>query len=132
MAYPKTDSDADRAAAARYRALNSVFSLEAAMQGRYPHAFHGDPPNDLPGVNAGDEKVLHAPLDGIGFHSCARRIVSDASGEEFRNGGRFSGAETPSRSSPARTPLARAGEPSTPGGSPTPSRGRRAPRSDRD
>ena len=35
-AYPKTDSDDDRAAAARYHAMNNVFFLEAAMQGRYP------------------------------------------------------------------------------------------------
>ena len=39
-AYPKTDSDDDRAAAARYHAMNNVFFLEAdQLKGRYPKAF---------------------------------------------------------------------------------------------
>src|SRR5215472_6508849 len=33
-AYPKTDSEADRSAAARYHAMNNVFFLEAAMKGQ--------------------------------------------------------------------------------------------------
>jgi beta-glucosidase len=37
-AYPKTDSEADRAAAGRYHAMNNVFFLEAATKGRYPNA----------------------------------------------------------------------------------------------
>jgi beta-glucosidase len=55
-AYPKTDSDDDRAAAARYHAMNNVFFLEAAMHGRYPRAFVGEPPYELMGFKAGDEK----------------------------------------------------------------------------
>ncbi len=43
-AYPQTDSEDDRAAAARYHAMNNVFFLQAAMHGRYPKAFVGDPP----------------------------------------------------------------------------------------
>ena len=46
-AYPKTDSEADRAAADRYHAMNNVFFLEAAMHGRYPKAFVGEPPYEL-------------------------------------------------------------------------------------
>jgi beta-glucosidase/6-phospho-beta-glucosidase/beta-galactosidase len=79
-AYPKTDSDDDRAATARYHAMNNVFFLEAAMHGRYPKAFVGEPPYELMGFKAGDEKLLYAPLDWVGFHYYTRRIVSDASG----------------------------------------------------
>ena len=86
-AYPKTDSDDDRAAAARYHAMNNVFFLEAAMHGRYPKAFVGEPPYDLMGFKAGDEKLLYAPLDWVGFHYYTRRIVSDASKEQFLGGG---------------------------------------------
>ena len=78
-AYPKTDSEADRAAAARYHAMNNVFFLEAAMKGSYPKAFVGEPPFDRMGVKPGDEKIMHAPLDWVGFHYYTRRIVSDAS-----------------------------------------------------
>ena len=82
-AYPKTDSDDDRAAAARYHAMNNVFFLEAAMHGRYPKAFVGEPPFEWMGFKAGDEKLLYAPLDWVGFHYYTRRIVSDASRERF-------------------------------------------------
>ena len=43
-AYPRTDSEADRAAVARYPATNNVFFLEAAMKGQYPKAFVEEPP----------------------------------------------------------------------------------------
>src|SRR6266536_1253422 len=87
-AYPKTDSEADRAAAARYHAMNNVFFLEAAMKGRYPNAFVGEPPLELMGFKPGDEKLLLAPLDGVGFHYYTRRIVADASKERFQGGDR--------------------------------------------
>ena len=102
-AYPKTDSDADRAAAARYHAMNNVFFLEAAMKGRYPNAFVGEPPYEIMGFKAGDEKILHAPLDWVGFHFYTRRIVSDASHAPHL-GGNFSGTEIESDSGGARDP----------------------------
>ena len=43
-AYQKTSSEDDRAAAARYHAMNNVSFLEAALHGRYPKAFVGDLP----------------------------------------------------------------------------------------
>ena len=92
-AYPKTDSEEDRAAAERYHAMNNVFFLEAAMKGRYPNAFVGEPPYDTMGFKPGDEKILLAPLDWIGFHFYSRRIVSDASKEKHFGGGAFSGTE---------------------------------------
>ena len=77
--YPKTDSEADRAATARYHAMNNLFFLNAAMRGEYPKAFVGEPPLELMGYRAGDEKIMKAPLDWVGFHYYTRRIVSDAS-----------------------------------------------------
>src|SRR5580658_6034403 len=78
--YPKTDSEADVAATARYHAMNNVFQLHAALKGEYPKAFVGEPPLDQMGFKVGDEKIMRAPLDWIGFHYYTRRIVSDASG----------------------------------------------------
>src|SRR6476620_8867401 len=106
-AYPKTDSDDDRAAAARYHAMNNVFFLEAAMHGRYPKAFVGEPPYDLMGFKAGDEKLLCAPLDWVGFHYYTRRIVSDASKEQFLGGGRISDKEIENNSQGGRDPYTR-------------------------
>jgi beta-glucosidase len=102
-AYPRTDSDADRAAAARYHAMNNVFFLEAAMKGRYPNAFIGEPPYQLMGFRSGDEKILYAPLDWFGFLFYTRRIVSDASHANCIGGG-FSGTEIESDSGCARDP----------------------------
>jgi beta-glucosidase len=102
-AYPKTDSEADRAATARYHAMNNVFFLEATMKGRYPNAFVGEAPLETMGFKAGDEKILHAPLDWVGFHFYTRRIVSDAS-KSHSLGGSFSGTEIESDSGGARDP----------------------------
>jgi beta-glucosidase len=102
-AYPKTNSDADRAAAARYHAMNNVFFLEAAMKGKYPNAFMGEPPYEIMGFKPGDEKLLYAPLDWVGLHYYTRRIVSDASHAHCFGGG-FSGTEIESDSACARDP----------------------------
>jgi len=59
--------------------MNNVFFLEAAMKGRYPNAFVGEPPYELMGFKPGDEKIMYAPLDWVGFHYYTRRIVSDVS-----------------------------------------------------
>ena len=77
-AYPKTDSEADKAATARYHAMNNLFFLETAMHGRYPNAFVGEIPYDAMGFRAGDEKIMQVPLDWIGFHYYTRRFVSAA------------------------------------------------------
>ena len=102
-AYPRTNSEADRAAAARYHAMNNVFFLEAAMKGHYPDAFVGEPPYEIMGFRPGDEKILYAPLDWVGFHFYTRRIVSDASHASCIGGG-FSGTEIESDSGCARDP----------------------------
>ena len=77
-AYPKTGSEADRAAAERYHAMNNVYFLETAIHGRYPNAFVREMPYQATGFLPGDEKIMKVPLDWIGFHYYSRRIVSDA------------------------------------------------------
>jgi beta-glucosidase len=79
-AYAKTDSEADRAATARYHAMNNVFFLDAAMYGEYPKAFVGETPYETMGFRPGDERIMKVPLDWIGFHYYTRRIVSDTGG----------------------------------------------------
>src|ERR1035438_3104702 len=56
-AYPKTDGEADRAAAARYHAMNNVYFLDTAMYGRYPNPFAGETPHQAMGFRPGDDKI---------------------------------------------------------------------------
>jgi len=77
-AYPKTDSEGDRAATARYHAMNNLYFLETAMRGKYPNAFVGEIPYEVMGFRAGDDKIMQVPLDWIGFHYYTRRFVSAA------------------------------------------------------
>ncbi|HXX14960.1 MAG TPA: family 1 glycosylhydrolase [Candidatus Eremiobacteraceae bacterium] len=106
-AYPQTDSASDRAAAARYHAMNNVFFLEAAMKGHYPNAFVGEPPYELMGVQPGDEKIMYAPLDWVGFHYYTRRLVSDVSHAQAFEGGHFSGTEIEADPATGRDPYTR-------------------------
>jgi len=85
-AYPKTESEADRAATARYHAMNNLYFLETAMHGKYPNAFVGEIPYEAMGFRAGDDKILQVPLDWIGFHYYTRRFVS-AAGPAAKGGG---------------------------------------------
>lgn len=77
-AYPRTSSEADRDAAARYHAMNNVYFLETAIHGRYPKAFVVETPYEAMGFRPGDEKIMQVPLDWIGFHYYTRRMVSAA------------------------------------------------------
>ena len=77
-AYPKTDSEADRAATARYHAMNNLYFLHPVMTGEYPKAFVGETPLTAMGYQPGDDKIMKVPLDWLGFHYYTRRIVSDA------------------------------------------------------
>src|ERR1700691_2484155 len=105
-AYPKTESEADRAAAARYHATNNVYFLNPAMTGDYPKAFAGETPYDAMGYKPGDDKIMRAPLDWLGFHYYTRRIVSNALGiSQSGNAGHF-GTETEGEGgSSSRDPL---------------------------
>jgi beta-glucosidase len=106
-AYPMTESASDHAAAARYHAMNNVFFLEAAMKGRYPNAFVGEPPYELMGFKTGDEKIMYAPPDWVGFHYYTRRIVSDVSHAPAFEGGNFSGTEIEAGPGTGRDPYTR-------------------------
>ena len=88
-AYPKTQSEPDRAAAARYHAMNNIYFLDPAIHGRYPKAFVGEMPYETMGFRAGDDKIMQVPLDWIGFHYYTRRIVSEASASRRPGGGTF-------------------------------------------
>jgi beta-glucosidase len=92
-AYPKTQSEADIAATARYHAMNNVFFLHAATHGTYPKAFIAEAPLKEMGYKSGDDKIMQAPLDWVGFHYYTRRIVSDVPSGGSNGGARF-GTET--------------------------------------
>ena len=92
-AYPKTNSPADLAATARYHAMNNVFFLHAAMTGEYPKAFVGETPYKQMGFLPGDEHILKAPLDWVGFHYYTRRVVSATHGTGASGSATF-GTET--------------------------------------
>ena len=92
-AYPKTNSEADKAATARYHAMNNVFFLHAATHGTYPNAFVNGIPHEAMGFQPGDENILKAPLDWVGFHYYTRRIVSDATASGSYGSAQF-GTET--------------------------------------
>src|SRR5579871_1695998 len=62
-AYPKTDSDADQAAADRFHAFNNEYFLHTALRGEYPRAFAVAPPYDVMGFLPGDDALMRAPLD---------------------------------------------------------------------
>jgi beta-glucosidase len=93
-AYPKTKSEADRAATARYHAMNNLYFLNTAIYGEYPKAFVGEPPYEAMGYKHGDEKIMRAPLDWLGFHYYTRRIVSDARGSSQSGASGHFGTET--------------------------------------
>ena len=52
-AYPKTDSEVDRATTARYHAMNNIYFLHTAMHGQYPKAFVGETPYEATGFKPG-------------------------------------------------------------------------------
>lgn len=78
--YPKTNSAADRAAAARFHALHNLYFLDTAMHGEYPKAFAGETPYEAMGFKPGDDEIMKVPLDWLGVHCYCRLVVSDASG----------------------------------------------------
>jgi beta-glucosidase len=77
--YPKTNSEADRAAAARYHAAHNLYFIEPAFHGTYPKAFIGEIPYEAMGFKPGDETIMKVALDWVGVHYYLRLIASDAS-----------------------------------------------------
>lgn len=93
-AYPKTNTEGDRAATARYHAMNNLYFLNTAMYGEYPKAFVGEAPYQAMGYRPGDEKIMKVALDWLGFHYYTRRIVSDARGSSQSGRAGHFGTET--------------------------------------
>ncbi|HEY6413888.1 MAG TPA: family 1 glycosylhydrolase [Edaphobacter sp.] len=104
-AYPKTNSEADRTATARYHAMNNLYFLNPAIYGEYPKAFVGDTPYEAMGFQPGDEKIMKVPLDWIGFHYYTRRIVSQASGPQSGTSDHFGTEIEGQGGTAARDPL---------------------------
>ena len=75
--YPKTNSEADRAAAERFHAIHNLYFLETAMHGEYPKAFLGETPYETMGFKPGDDKIMKVPLDWLGVHYYCRLAISD-------------------------------------------------------
>jgi beta-glucosidase len=69
--------------------MNNIFFLNAAMHGEYPKAFVGNVPYKEMGFQPGDEKIMKAPLDWVGFHYYTRRIVSAVKANSSSNGAQF-------------------------------------------
>ena len=74
---PRTSSDADRAAAARYARFLNRWFLEPALTGAYPDVLPRDRQHALLGWQDGDEKIVRADLDHVGLNYYTSWTVSD-------------------------------------------------------
>jgi len=74
----KTDSAADRAAAARFNAFHNLFFPEAAMRGEYPKPYVGPRELEWMGFKPGDEKIMQVTPDWVGTHYYLRLMISAA------------------------------------------------------
>lgn len=75
---PASDSEADKAATARFNAINNVWFLNTALRSKYPEGFASGNPYQIMGVQPGDEQRMTAALDWIGINYYQRTIVSAA------------------------------------------------------
>jgi beta-glucosidase len=73
---PLTDSEADKAATARFHAVNNVWFLNTALKGTYAEGFAGGNPYEVMGFQPGDEKLIAAPLDWVGINYYQRTFIS--------------------------------------------------------
>ena len=75
---PASDSEADKAATARFHAINNVWFLNPALRGKYPQGFAHGNPEKIMGVRPGDDQRMTVPLDWVGINYYQRTIVSAA------------------------------------------------------
>ncbi|MHB1021724.1 MAG: GH1 family beta-glucosidase [Acidobacteriaceae bacterium] len=75
-AAPKTNSEADKAAAARFHAMNNIWFVDTALHGKYPDAFVNGVPYEALGFKPGDDKLMRAPLDWMGINYYNRSILA--------------------------------------------------------
>lgn len=78
-AYPKTKSEAGRAAALRWHKFANLWFILPALTGRYPEGVMLDGVQEaLLGWQSGDEALLRADLDFVGLNYYSPWTVSDA------------------------------------------------------
>jgi beta-glucosidase len=76
--YPGSDSEADKAAAERWHRYQNLWFLETAFKGQYPEGvLPPDQQDKLLGFQPGDEKLIRADLDFVGFNYYSRFTVYD-------------------------------------------------------
>lgn len=100
----KTDSEADREAAARFDALHNRLFPDAVMRGRYPARYIGARELEWMGFQPGDEKLIKVPLDWIGVHYYLRLVVSHAEAEAIASQDPLAGCHVELASVGAKAP----------------------------
>ncbi len=75
---PKTDSEADKAAAERYHRFLNLWFLQTALEGRYPDGvLPPDRQAELLGFQPGDEAIMKTPYDYVGLNYYTRWQVAN-------------------------------------------------------
>ena len=77
--YPATSSPEDAAAAERWHRFQNLWFLQPALHGRYPDGtLPADRQAELLGFRAGDEQLLRAAFDFVGFNYYTSVLVKPA------------------------------------------------------
>ncbi|TWB15071.1 broad-specificity cellobiase [Nitrospirillum amazonense] len=74
---PRTDSEADKAAAERYHRFLNLWFLQPVLDGTYPDVLPADQRDALLGFQPGDEKIMRADYDMVGLNYYTRWVVAD-------------------------------------------------------
>lgn len=74
---PATDSDADKAAGARYHAHYNDCFLMPLMQGRYPSLVLEAIEPHMPDKWQDDMATIQAPIDWLGINNYTRKLIAD-------------------------------------------------------
>jgi beta-glucosidase len=79
---PRTNSEADKAACARYEAYRNYWFLDPALKGEYPQPLATPELLQLMGVRPGDMEITKVPLDYLAVNYYQRSIcfAADANG----------------------------------------------------
>jgi beta-glucosidase len=75
---PRSNSEADKAATARYEAYRNWWFLDPALKGEYPKPLATDELLQAMGVRAGDMDTIKVPLDYLAINYYDRSICFDA------------------------------------------------------
>ncbi|MDE1148503.1 MAG: GH1 family beta-glucosidase [Azospirillaceae bacterium] len=74
---PRTDSEADKAAAERYHRFLNLWFLQPVLDGTYPDVLPADQRDALLGFQSGDEKTMRGDYDFVGLNYYTRWVVAD-------------------------------------------------------